>query len=368
MNDRDPNSTAGTDPSPNPSRGPMAPPPVPRPTRRSSATLLVVTFGALALFVLLIVSSFVGSLGQMVRGSSAAFEEALVDGNPRGKKKLLMIPVSGVILDGEAGPLGGSVVTSPWRIRRVLELARKDDDIRGVLLLVNSPGGGVTASDTILQELRTFKEESGLPIVAFFKDVAASGGYYVAMAADRIVSHPTGITGSIGVIMRMLNYRDLYAKLGLSEETIVSDDTPYKDMGSPTRKMRPDERAKFEAILQEMYERFVTIVDQGRPSLDTATVRALANGSIYSAGEAKELGLVDTIGYREEALSTLRELAEVDEDAPVVTYQQVPGLLESLLMKSGAGRSNAGIESGILERLLPSRSGLLYLWPGFGEN
>ncbi len=345
--------------------------PVAAPRRRSGGFwFLAFVFGTIGIVMLFLILGILGMIGTVLMpgGVSGELEEVLVEGEWGSGDKLLQVAVTGMIMDGGGG-LFGDAVTTPGGVRRVLERAREDDSIRGVLLVVNSPGGGVTASDTILDELKRFKSETDLPIVAYFQDLAASGGYYVAMAADEIHAHPTNITGSIGVILRMLNYRGLYEKLGLSETTILSEDTPFKDMGSPTREMEPAERAQFEAIIQEMYERFVDVVDAGRPNLDRERVEAVANGSIYSAGQALENGLVDALGYRHQALAALRTRAGVDEGTPVVAYEPPLSLLETMLMKVNPGaRTHERVAATVTERLLPSGSGLLYLWPGFDRS
>lgn len=335
--------------------------------RRSNNLLLVLLFGA-ATIALLFLFMMVGAIGSLFVDTGVVLEEALVEGDPDSDDKLLLLNIAGVIMDGDPGFLGGAM-TSPWRVARTLEAAREDDAIQGLLLVVNSPGGGVTASDSILDEIRRYKNDTGVPVVAYFKDVAASGGYYVAMASDEIVAHPTTITGSIGVIMRMLNYSGLYEKVGLDEETIISDDTPFKDIGSPTRPMREEERARLTSIVQEMYDRFVDVVAAGRGNLDHAQAKAVANGAIYSAGQALDNGLVDALGYRHQALDKLRARAGVDEDVAVVTYQEPPSLLESLMMNARPGaRLEQRIERDLLDRLLPSGSGMMYLWTGWKQD
>lgn len=344
--------------------------PAAAPRKRSGGFwVLAFVFGMMGIVMLFFVLGILGIVGNaFMPPTSGELEEVLVDGDRFSEDKLLQITVSGMIMDGGGG-LFGDAVTTPSGVRQVLERAREDESIRGVLLVVNSPGGGVTASDTILDELKRFKADTNLPVVAYFKDIAASGGYYVAMAADEIHAHPTTITGSIGVILRMVNYRGLYEKIGLSETTIMSDDTPFKDMGSPTREMEPAERERFESIIQEMYERFVDVVDAGRPSLERERVEAIANGSIYSAKQALENGLVDSLGYRHDALAALRARAGVGEDAAIVAFQPPLSLLETMLMKAAPGaKSHERVAAAVSERLLPSGSGLLYLWPGFDRS
>ena len=146
--------------------------------------------------------------------------------------------------------------------------------------------------------------------MALMGDVAASGGYYIAAACHTIMARPTTITGSIGVIISNYQFGEALKKIGIESRAIVSDDTPYKDMLSPTRPMRPDEERKIKAIVQEMYERFVDIVDQGRPELTRPEVKQLATGEIYSATRAEQIGLVDRVGNIDAAYAVLREMTD----------------------------------------------------------
>jgi len=332
------------------------------PPRRSAGWWVGLLLLGFVLFLVLGLLSALGSVGSLVAGSGGDLQETFVDGEPGARDRILLLPVTGMILEGSAGLLG-SAVTSPSTVRRILDRARENDRIRGLLVEINSPGGGVTASDTILHEIRKYREETGVPVVAHFRDVAASGGYYVAMGADEVVAHPTTITGSIGVILQLLEYGDLFEKIGVEQVTILPEGTPYKDMGSPTREMTEEERRKFRSIVEEMYERFVEVVDAGRPDLDTDRVRSLADGSVMSAGQALEAGLVDALGYRDDAVDALRRRAEIEGDVAIITYQRSAGLLETLL--AGAARSRQPRpDEQLLRRIAPVGSGLMYLWPG----
>src|SRR5262249_39001215 len=160
------------------------------------------------------------------------------------------------------------------------------------------PGGTVTASDIIFRELEEFKRTTGRAVVASMLDVAASGGYYIALAADTIVAHPTTVTGSIGVIMISLNAEGLMQKVGLATATIKSGER--KDMGSPFRQLTSEERAIFQAVIDDLYRQFVSKVVERR-NIPAATATALADGRIYTAEQALGHKLVDRIGYLPEA-------------------------------------------------------------------
>jgi protease-4 len=241
-------------------------------------------------------------------------------------------------------------------VREELEKAAEDDRVKAVVLRINSPGGTVTASDILYHEIKRFKERRKVPVVASILDVGASGGYYVALAADRIVAHPTTVTGSIGVLMLTVNSSGLLEKIGVSADYITSG--PRKDMGSPFRALTPEERAIFQDVIDRLYGRFVGLVARER-RLDESRVRSFADGRIYTAPEALSLGLVDRIGYLEEAIALAKEAAATPE-AKVVTYHR-PRQYRATIYSGGeipAFRPTAAD----LARLVTSGPRFLYLW------
>jgi len=248
-------------------------------------------------------------------------------------KKVLLVSVDGVIDDDPEGGLfsePGTVV----KVKDALKHAEEDPTIRTILLRVNSPGGTVTASDILYTELKRFKERTGKKIVAVFMDVAASGGYYAAMCADRIVAHPTTVTGSIGVIATLPNLQGLSEKIGVEVRVIKSGN--LKDMGSLWRGMSSQERELFQGLINSMYERFLTVVKEGRPKLDAQTIRNLADGRVYMAQEALEKGLVDEIGYVEDAFESAKSVAGIG-DASLVTYTYPFGYRGNYYASAGMG-------------------------------
>ncbi len=289
--------------------------------------------------------------------------ERLVDGEATADKKIVVLSLTGVIMESMGtGPSSVSDLTA------ALRALRKDESVVGVLLYVDSPGGGVTASDRIYRELRNFKEETELPVHALFGDVAASGGYYAAMACDRITAHPTTITGSIGVISQFYQLDEAMEKLGLSINVIKSggeDGRPsFKDMGSPYRPMRPDERALLQELISEMWDRFTQIVAEGREGrLKPEEVRLLADGRVFSGQKAHELGLVDHIGYREDAYSALREAAGAP-DAKVVDYRKRDGLFQALGLPSSDLPSDYSLGGPLAQAFLRQQPRFCYLWTG----
>jgi protease-4 len=190
--------------------------------------------------------------------------------------------------------------------------------VRALVVRINSPGGTITASDVLYKEIRDFKEKRKVPVVAAIMDVGASGGYYAALAADQILVHPTTITGSIGVIMVTLNAQGLLEKIGVAPLAIKSG--PLKDAGSPFRGLTDEERAVFQAVIDDMYGRFVRLVAESR-KIPEARVRAFADGRIYTAEQARGLGLVDRVGYLDEAIEMAKQAAGLTE-ARVVMYHR----------------------------------------------
>jgi protease-4 len=248
-------------------------------------------------------------------------EEETVEG--RGDAKILLMDVVGFISDDPPGAtltIGSPPPRVPLlvRVREELLKAGRDPKVRAVVVRINSPGGTVTASDIIFRELAEFRRTSRIPVVATLMDVAASGGYYVALAADTIVAHPTTVTGSIGVIMISLNAEGLMQKVGLSTATIKSGER--KDMGSPFRQLTPEERAIFQSVIDDLHRQFVAKVVERR-TIPATTATALADGRIYTAEQALSHKLVDRVGYMPDALEVARRAAGLEE-ARVIVYKR----------------------------------------------
>lgn len=245
--------------------------------------------------------------------------EETVEGD--GPDKILLIDLSGVLSD-EVVAL--SLTTPPARVplaarvREELRKAEKDDRIRGLVVRINSPGGTITASDIVYQEIKSFRDRKKVPVIAAIMDVGASGGYYAALAADKILAHPTTVTGSIGVVMVTVNAQGLLEKIGVATVPIKSG--AFKDAGSPFRPMTPEERAIFQSVVDDLQARFVRLIVQSR-RLPEERVRAAADGRIYTADQALALGLIDRIGYLEDAVAMAREAASLGE-AAVVMYRR----------------------------------------------
>ena len=234
--------------------------------------------------------------------------------------KLLLIEIDGVIGRGDTLDLFGSDEESTIaRVREQLDRARSDEALKGILLRIDSPGGEATASDAIYTELLRFKRDRGLPIVAHLFGLAASGGYYVAMAADEIVAEPTTVTGSIGVIFTSVNFSGLMERYGVRDQTTKAGD--FKDIGSMLRPQTDSERAILQGVIDDLHERFRQVVAAGRPALASERVEALSDGRIFSAPQALANGLVDRIGDIEVSVAALEGRIGV-ERSWVVSYHR----------------------------------------------
>jgi protease-4 len=281
--------------------------------------------------------------------SDITLAEVVLQGK-NASEKIALIPVKGVITSSTAsGSLFSEGVSTVAFVKSALEKAAKDDKVKAVLLAINSPGGEVTASDVIHHHLLHFRQKTGKPILALFQDISASGGYYIGVAANQIMAYPTTLTGSIGVIMQHYNVQELAEKVGVQVKSLKSG--AHKDIASNFRSLAPEEEQILQKIIDEMYQRFVHIVDEGRPQLSKEQILPLADGRIYTAQQALENGLVDEIGYFEEAVLSLEKMAGISQ-SKVVEYRNSPSVLNSL--------TQAKTSSSLLPFV--EKTQFLYLW------
>jgi protease-4 len=292
--------------------------------------LLVLTAGTVAL-VLTIGSGGLGGLG----ASPVVYEEEYVSGE--GPDKIAVVPVEGNIFPADTALSGPLPTTTPEGLADALRQAAEDGSVVAVVLEVNSPGGGVTASDQMHQSILDFKERTGKPVVVSMGDVAASGGYYISTAADRIVANETTLTGSLGAFIPLLNFSEAADKYGVTQKYIKSG--KFKAMGNSWHELTPEEREIFQSIVDGYYDEFVEVIVEGR-ELSEERVREIADGRVYSGQQAKELDLVDSFGDLDEAVRVSRRLADVQE-ATVVRYVQTPTLTETLLARLAPQESEA---------------------------
>jgi protease IV len=246
--------------------------------------------------------------------------------------------------------ISGPIISSQRPVQ-LLEGYRKDTSVKAVVVRVDSPGGGVGASQEIFAEVRRTAEVK--PVVVSMAGVAASGGYYLAAPATRILANPGTITGSIGVIMGVTNVQDLLEKIGLRSEVVKSGE--FKDIGSPLRPWTEHDRRILQGVIEDVHQQFVTAVATGR-GMTEEEVGLLADGRILTGRQALEAGLIDALGNLPDAISVAAELAGIDGE-PRIVYppRERSGVLDYLL--EGA----VGHLRGLQER----HAGLQYLWPGF---
>jgi len=242
---------------------------------------------------------------------------------PVGGGAVAIIYAEGVIASSRSGSMGTVSGVTPAQIKASLRRAANDPSVKAVVLRINSPGGSVVASNEIYQLLKDFQK----PVVVSMGETAASGGYYIACAAKWIVANPDTLTGSIGVISELPNAEELMKKIGV--EIIVIKSGPVKDIGSPFRPMTDEEMKLWQAVIDQAYDGFVQVIVQGR-GLSEDKVRQIADGRVYTGRQAKELGLVDQLGYLDDAVHKAGELGGIKGKPRVVEYSTVPSLLEVL--------------------------------------
>lgn len=219
-----------------------------------------------------------------------------------GDEKIAYVELSGVILDtvDRDNPFASvSDVVTPTTVEKIFSAIEKDDEFRGVIMYISSPGGSPTASDRIYETISTFREKTKVPVIAILGDIAASGGYYIASAADNIIAQPTTITGSIGVILETYNLSGLYEKVGVKKEVFKAG--RYKDILDDARDITDEEKQMINSIMQDTYDTFIDRVVQGR-QLSESQVRQAAEGKIYSGKQAKNVKLVDEVLSFEDSL------------------------------------------------------------------
>jgi protease-4 len=251
--------------------------------------------------------------------SLGELKEVTIEGE--GPGKILLVNVDGVINNQKDRTFSGNTLRLGMveKIKSIIEKAEKDDEIKALLIKINSPGGTVTASDIILHLLNTYKESSKVRIYIQVMDLAASGGYYIALAGDEIIAHPTSLIGSIGVIALKVNLQELMAKIGVSWEIVKSGDK--KDFMSPFRSFTKEERELFQGAIDRLHNRFVTLIAKNRSALDISQIRPLADGRVFDAEQAKDLKLIDHIGYVGDTIRRIKSDLN-NSDLKLVTYHR----------------------------------------------
>jgi protease-4 len=276
-------------------------------------------------------------------------EEQVIEG--KGRAKIALLDLSGVITLGPFGldrfrPGPPLVARFKEELRRVEE----DDAVVGAVVRIDTPGGSVTASDILYHELRTLREKRRIPVVACIMDRGLSGGYYAALAADEIVAHPTALVGAVGVVSFKVTVEELLRKWGIEVGTVKSG--PLKDFWSPLRPSTAGETALMQELTDRLHRRFLGLVAESR-KLQPEALAEVATGRVFDADEAKRLGLLDRVGYLEEAVARARELAGVSE-ARLILYRRPQEFAGNLYAGGAAPRAEALLLEGAAELLFPS--------------
>jgi len=292
-----------------------------------------------------------------------SFNEKFISGNSSSKNKIAVIDIKGVITGNDSA--WGTKIANSDRIVSELKQAAADDDVVAVILKLNTPGGEVTAADDIYHQIKKLKKTTGKPVVASMGALAASGGVYIAVAADYIIANKLTTTGSIGVIIQTYNYTELLKKIGVNAETYTSG--PMKDLLNGARPRTEDEKQIINKLIKEVYMDFARNVADGRPkiSLEMITNTSLGDGRIFSGRQALENGLVDQLGHFDDAVEKSLEMAKINgEDYQVISYRKPMSFSEIFANISAENRKinlniipNNGIRSEFPE------NGKLYLLP-----
>jgi protease-4 len=319
--------------------------------RRLLSGLFVLVFlGSLMLNLLLLAAVAVAALG-----GERHLQEKFVSHNPRAIDKVAVITVEGLISETENG-----------FVKRQIDGVADDKNVKAVVLRVDSPGGTIFATDYIYHYLcKKLVEKRKLPLVVSMGGMAASGGYYISMAVghepNTIFAEPTTWTGSIGVLIPHYDLAGLMDKIGAKEDTVVSG--PLKEMGSFSRPMTAAERKIFQGLVDDSFARFKAIVRAGRARFakDPAALDKLATGQVFATQQAKDAGLVDQIGFLEDAVQRAITLAKLDEEqVQVVRY--VPESRFASLLLGGQGEGRATLDLRALLELSAPRAYYLCTW------
>ncbi len=273
---------------------------------------------------------------------------------------IVVLEVNGVIQDiGDVESIFSSPGYNHKSFLRMLQHAGEDEDVKGIIIRVNSPGGGVLESAEIHDKIVDIKENYDKPIFISMGSMAASGGYYISTPADKIFASPETMTGSLGVIMQGINYAGLAEKYGVKFETIKSG--PYKDIMSPTREITEAERKILQEMVDNSYQGFVNVIAKGR-NMSEEKVRQIADGRIYDGRQAKALGLIDEFGYLDDAIDAMKKLEGIG-DVSVIQYESPFGF-NSFFQVASQRLFNDDIELLNLTKLMgqPNSPRLMYLY------
>lgn len=280
--------------------------------------------------------------------------------------KIAVIDVDGVMANKRRGGFGSSGENPTSLFLEKLEKAKNDSKVKAIVLRINTPGGTVAASDSMYHALMEFKAKTKKPVVASMLDLAASGGYYLACGSDKIIAQPSTVTGSIGTILQTVSFKGAMDKLGIRAEAIKSGE--LKDLGSPLHDLKEKERQVLSGIIDQLYEQFLEVILAGRDNLTMATLRPLADGRVYTAEQALQAGLIDQIGYPQDAIASAKEMAGLQK-IRVVIYQRPFDYKANVYATDFQAATSPGLINIKLPQWLQAQEPqFLYLWQGFSGD
>jgi len=338
--------------------------------KNSGCLWMLAGFGLCLGFLLVLGLVFTASMGNMntvVKASAPKFEEAIVvDAKPykdsTGKEvkdtdaKIAVIYLRGIITSSEPGSIGLSMVDD---LKIQLEQAATDDKVKAVVLYVDSPGGEVTASDSIYNAVKKVRDGAKKPVVVYMGSLAASGGYYVSCGGTFLMANETTLTGSIGVIMQSMKYHELMSKIGV--ETITFKSGQFKDMLSGSREMTQEERDYVQKMVMDTYGKFVGIVARERKLNEDELRHGLADGRVISGKDALAAKLINATGEVEDAYAKAMALANV-KAASIIRYES-PFKFGKFLRLLGQSEKSS-VEINVTKALLPKMdAGRMYFLP-----
>ncbi|MBT2582527.1 signal peptide peptidase SppA [Planococcus sp. ISL-109] len=326
----------------------------------AAAALLVISLVINSAFTVL-KSDFASGFDDFIGTDDTGLGEQVLESGDA-NNRIAVLTVDGAIQDSGETPVFAAVGYNHDLFMEQLEAVKEDDSVKGVVLNVNSPGGGVVESAQIHDKITEIQEETGKPLYVSMGSMAASGGYYISAPAEKIFVNEETLTGSIGVIMQSVNYGELAERYGVDFVTIKSG--PYKDIMSPTRDMTEDERALLQEMLDSSYEQFVDVIEQGR-DMTEAEVKEYADGRIMNGRQAVEANLADDFGFEEDVIQAMSEDFSL-EGGEVFEYG-ASGNWASLFAMKTSSFFGMDMETKLIADMLTQNSGprMMYL---YGEN
>lgn len=325
-----------------------------------------IQMGLLAAALLFIGGCRTGAFQMQMIPQDRELQETQID-RDRGffvNDKIAVIDVDGIMINKQQNSFlrqGDNPVST---FLEKLDKAAADANVKAVVLRLNTPGGSVAATDMMYHSLVKFKQKTKKPVIACMLDVAASGGYYLACGADGIIAQPSCVTGSIGTMMQTFSVAGTMEKIGVTAVAVKSG--RMKDIGSPLHELTEEEQAVLQEIIDGFYEQFLGVVQKGRPNLDQDKLRKLADGRVFTARQAYEEGLIDHVGYADDAIVWAKKMAGV-EKAKTVIYHRSMAMMPNIYGSAMGQASGIGplVNIDLPDWLDTGGAKFLYLWqPG----